>query len=434
MTAPVFEIPQPRLVQLEDKPPLNLPDEFWTSRRALQVIRDRARRDMAPPDSTFGVVLVHKAYWIPWQVRLPAVIGGPSPINLAVALTAPSGGGKGISTRVGSDIVGPDPDPLSGRVVHEGSGEGLAASFAPPDNDPDGFGPRRVLMDVPEGRALKELISRSGSTLPSQMLKAWSGESLGHNNATAPHKRPVVPAMSYRWCLLMGVQHGIAQELLAQADSGLPQRLIWLSATDPDADADAPPAPPWPVVSEPVWGDLHAVDGRRDMRVAEAIRRAIRAERQAILRCEVVIDPLDGHRTLNRLRVAAVLAWIDGRLDVACDDWDLAGLVMETSANVRGNVAAELAERRAREAEQQTAREVRTAVRKHEAVRAADEGKMRRARSVTDKVLAAGGEMRERDVMQSYNGARRADGQQAVEDAIDRGWLVRDGKVLRAVQ
>ena len=56
---------------------------------------------------------------------------------------------------------------------------------------------------------------------------------------------------------------------------------------------------------------------------------------RAANREQLTIDSLDGHAFLVRLKIAALLAIIDRRLNVTGEDWALAEIVMRTSDAVR---------------------------------------------------------------------------------------------------
>ena len=51
-----------------------------------------------------------------------------------------------------------------------------------------------------------------------------------------------------------------------------------------------------------------------------------------------MIDSLDAHADLLRLKVAALLALLDGRQDVTVEDWALAEMAVDVSTAVRTDV------------------------------------------------------------------------------------------------
>jgi len=71
----------------------------------------------------------------------------------------------------------------------------------------------------------------------------------------------------------------------------------------------------------------------RAMTLAKPIIAEIRRQARARVRGET--DEMDGHSALIRLKVAAGLAILAGRLDVNSEDWDLAEMVSKTSEAVR---------------------------------------------------------------------------------------------------
>jgi hypothetical protein len=96
----------------------------------------------------------------------------------------------------------------------------------------------------------------------------------------------------------------------------------------------------------PDWrdGEATSIGGfeRTTMRVAPSIIASIRARRHEITTGHAHHDPLDAHADLVRLKIAGLLAILDGRLDLTEDDWRLAGIICETSRRVRASVRATL--------------------------------------------------------------------------------------------
>ena len=86
---------------------------------------------------------------------------------------------------------------------------------------------------MPEVDTLGNLDKRNGSTLLSQMCKAWSGENLTFAYVDQS-KALEIPAHSYRLCMVVGIQPGRAGTLLDATDSGVPKRFLWLPTDDPN--------------------------------------------------------------------------------------------------------------------------------------------------------------------------------------------------------
>ncbi|MFN8102751.1 MAG: hypothetical protein U0Q20_14335 [Mycobacterium sp.] len=314
-------------------------DDFWSTRPALQHVLQSARAAGAGPWAVLGSVLARGIVTIPPEIVLPPTIGGRMSLNLFIAHTGPSGGGKGIAEAVAVENFN------FGQEIDEtplGSGEGIARTFRPVGTKPeDPNAISAALFTASEIDTVTALASRSGSTLSAEIRKTYSGEQLGFGNA-GKDTRVVVAAHSYRACMTVGVQPLRSRPLLDAADGGLPQRFVWLPTSDPDAPDDPPEHPARLKIKRPHW--LRPVGSRFDLHVPSSARDAIRAHRLAVLREDPAVDPLDGHALLTRLKVAVGLMALDGRSVVSDEDWALAGHVMDVSAHTRQRCQRALAE------------------------------------------------------------------------------------------
>lgn len=318
-------------------------DDFWSARPILAHIHQFARARRRCPWAVLGVSIVRANGIIPPATALPPYVGGRASLNTFVALTGPSGAGKGTSESAARDAISFRWN--DGQIVDLpefpiGSGEGIARTFMPPVAGKDGEieceQVYTAVFSVPEVDTAAGLFSRSGSTLESELRKVFSGEQLGFTNAQA-HTRTRVPAHTYRCGLIVGVQPGRAGALLDGADGGTPQRMIWLPVLDADMPDERPEEPGPVIVKQPHFSG--------DLAVPVVAREAIDAHQLAMHRGTV--DPLDGHRLLVRLKVAAALMVLDCRNEaprINDEDWQLAGLVMEISDQTRAWVQRERAE------------------------------------------------------------------------------------------
>ncbi|MCV7191872.1 hypothetical protein [Mycolicibacterium brumae] len=306
-------------------------DEFWTARPVLTHARNVARARGAGPWAVLGAAMANAVATIPPEIGLPGIVGGRMSLNLFIALTGPSGGGKGAAeaaARAGFKFTGDEID-----VVPLGSGEGIARTYRPTGTKADDPNPvTTAVFSAPEIDTVAALASRSGATLSAELRKVYSGEQLGFANA-GKDTRNVVAAGSYRACLIVGVQPAQSQTLLSASGGGLPQRFAWLPTSDPDAPDEAPEDPGTVKVSRPAW--LRRVGGHVDLIVPDVARAEIRAHRLAVLREDPTVDPLNGHSLLTRLKIAAALMALDGRTVIGDEDWALAGIVMAVSDHTR---------------------------------------------------------------------------------------------------
>ena len=160
-----------------------------------------------------------------------------------------------------------------------------------------------MLFTAGEVDALNALAARTGSTLDDQLRKMSMGDPLGFGYAD-PAKRVVLPSLSYRAGLLVGVQPERAAAILGrqQGDGGMPQRFCWMP-TRITRPAVVPARPPTWLLPEAYWTKA----GDREMPVPVEATDDILADWYRLDR-----DPLDTHAMLTRLKVAAAFAVLDG--------------------------------------------------------------------------------------------------------------------------
>lgn len=306
----------------------------------LHKIHQWARARYAAPWAVFFAVLLRVAASVGPHVRLPGVIGGQASLNLLCAFVAPSGGGKGISDKVGrlawpTDIL----------ELPIGSGEGIAETFTLRGKESeDNERIDAVIFNCSEIDILTGLDSRQGSTILGTLKAFAMGEQFGSTNASKANSRNV-PAHSYRGCLSVGAQPGHTGVIFGDITGGTPQRFLWALTIDPHMPA-APTLDPDPLdTTMPEW--TPGPDGAVEILYGhDEITETIIASHLARQRGEA--DALDGHAMLTRCKVAAVLAIMHGRSVVNEWDWHLSGQVMAVSDQTRDWIV-EQAKRAARE-------------------------------------------------------------------------------------
>ncbi|MBO1767055.1 hypothetical protein [Allobranchiibius sp. GilTou38] len=320
--------------------------EFWESRPELAHLHQFARSRIASPWAVLGVALARVIAHVAPHYTLPPIVGAEGSLNTFYALTGASGSGKGAATACAGDAI------TFGSLARPeepslGTGEGVVATFVrrvkPIGGQPGGVEQHttRALFHCAEVDTLSALKGRVGSTVTSVLRSAWSGEQLGFQNADL-ERRLVVGRHAYRLCLVVGVQPERAGVLLDEADGGMPQRLVWLPATDPGMPDQRPPelGPIEWRHPDPTGHVAHPGTGRYRLPVCDAATTAI--EHAARARARGQVDALDGHALLCQLKVAAALGFLNGHAEVSDDDWDLAGVVMAVSDHTRGQIVATL--------------------------------------------------------------------------------------------
>lgn len=286
-----------------------------------------ARARYAAPWAVFFAVLLRVAASVGPHVQLPGVIGGRASLNLLCAFVSASGGGKGISDKVGRMAW---PAPILELPI--GSGEGVAAAFKQPDKpDEDNEPITAAIFNIPEIDTLSGIASRQGSILLAQLKSMAMGEQLGQSNASKATSR-IVPAHSYRCCLSVGAQPGHTGVIFNDTTGGTPQRFLWSPTTDPDMPDTNSPDPAPLDTALPLWKP--AEDGVVEIVYGppEITQRVIAAH---IARQRGDADPLNGHWMLTRCKVAALLAIMHHRSVVSQTDWELSATVMAVSDRTR---------------------------------------------------------------------------------------------------
>lgn len=308
---------------------------FWDARPVLTHIRRFALARMTSPWSVLGVTLLRTLHCIPPTVTLPPLIGGPGSLNLFCAIVGPSGVGKGATEAAAADAV---QQPLDVYTASVGSGEGIAHQYAHRTRQGVERDRDAVLFTVPEVDTLTALGNRQGATLISQLRSAFSGERLGFGYADATKRIPI-ERHTYRLGMVVGVQPEKAGPILDDADGGLPQRFIWMPATDPAITSRPPKAPKSWAVEAHRWAQAVPADPvtwERHIHIPDEVTEAVREQHAARARGEG--SALDGHAMFAREKVAVALAVLDGRTAVSLDDWALSGTVMLKSDHTRARV------------------------------------------------------------------------------------------------
>lgn len=286
-----------------------------------------ARARYAAPWAVFFAVLLRVAASLEPYVQLPGVIGGRASLNLLCAFVSPSGGGKGISDKVGRLAW---PTPIVELPI--GSGEGIAATFMPPAKPDENYEPlTRVIFNCSEIDIYTGIAARQGATIMGTTKAFAMGELLGSTNATKANSRNV-PAHSYRGCLSVGAQPGHTGIIFDDTTGGTPQRFLWAPTIDPDMPADKIGDPAPLDTNIPLWapGADDVVEiGYGPPEITETIIAAHLARQRGDG------DALDGHWMLTRCKVAALLAVMHHRSVVSEQDWALSEIAMHVSDATR---------------------------------------------------------------------------------------------------
>lgn len=457
----------------EVSPQLNLPPEFWEARPVLKHIRDAAHAEIVSADVAFYTTLARLAAMWPHKVPIMSGVKGKARANLLVAICGPSGIGKTSGISVARDLLEPPPW-LAGQHrdafaddLPLGSGEGIAEAYMGTAKRQaigmegellvmrDGQTPKlesvrtqvrhNALLHADEGEIIARMLERSGATIGETIRRAWVGGTLGQSNGRSETTR-IVREGQYSLGMVVGFQEETAQPLLADDAAGTPQRFLWCWVTDPSMTDDGAPSPGpladvWPPPPEPPrvdgtpWlidpGGTNATD-LRPVTFAPDITAELRAELLGRQRGELSLPRQDAHRPLMLVKVAALLAQLDGgRRRVERDDWALARIVWDTSCRVRDHLIAyglalsgkAAADRRQAFVGDQTAAEAARFTmldqRRHDAL---ERGILAVARAAREAPTDTG--VTRRTLLQRIRGEHRRElGDEMISEALQRGYI-----------
>lgn len=351
-----------------------LPREVWDSTPILNHIYRAAMATLTCPDAVLHATLATVASLLHHETRVDTGVR-PSVLSYYTAVIGASGAGKSEALSVARDLLktwsGTDTRfAITGAGGYFdgplGSGEGLIEAFmgeelAPvldptgnPVENKDGSEKMRTvrkqvrhnaLFHTDEGRQVLAIDSRKGATILAVLCELWSGAVAGQTNADRDRSRKL-EAGSYVLGMLLGFQPATIDGLFADTAGGAPQRFTFAPAAyPPHLDEDGP---------EFMWpGDLNppipaaAVTVHLGPEQKREVRRARRRKAAGVV--DENENPLDGHRTLMRCRVAALLALLHGEAEVSDATWELSGLITDRSCALRDFLSTS-AERAAREA------------------------------------------------------------------------------------
>jgi len=311
-----------------------LGEDFWNRRPVLSAIRDAARSRLVSPDALLIATLARWSAMTPPSYKLPPVVGGVGSFDFLGCVVAETSGGKSAANAVARDLV-VNVNELVMMDYPVGSGEGLVQSFFVPEmgeNDkPTGkqvVGKQALHFSVDEGMALMGQAGRSGTVILPTLCSAWSGDTLGQQNADATRRR-VIPAGKVRVACVINMQASNGWRLFEDdvAALGFPGRLLFGSAHDPNAVLDAEMGEPISFPNLPIYGMTGVV-----LQYDPAITAEIKQRRIGTLTGEVAIEAVKSQHLLLQCKIAGLFTLQDGRSDVSLDDWAIAGELIRVSS------------------------------------------------------------------------------------------------------
>ncbi|MBJ6615535.1 hypothetical protein [Streptomyces sp. I4(2020)] len=380
-----------------------IPEEFWAARPELQHVRQAGHSRTRSGDVALLSVLTRLSSLVSHRIRADTGIAGFASLNLFGGIIGPSGIGKSTGVEVADRLMPAPPDLDFRDGLPLGSGEGLAEVFMGMVEEETGEVRRgrggtetpvtvnvrkqvrhNAFFYVDEGATITRLMKeRSGSTLGETLRSAAVGQTLGQTNASKDTSR-YIPSGSYSLGLLVGFQPETVAPLFEEVAEGTPQRFVWVQVIDPSIP-DVPP--PWPGELTAWRGAAAAPPGDEASRFVlvsfdESIKAELRAADLAKVRGQ--LDPsefnqLDSQAPVMRVKLASLLAILDGRRHVTPEDWWLAQLLWEASCATRDAVLEYSAAQRRAEQERRTMARIEEEVRVDHAKQLAEETRTEKA-------------------------------------------------------
>lgn len=410
-------------------------EDLWGRRPILGAIRNIAWERMVGPWAVLGGVLAQVACRIGPHMQLPPIVGGNASLNVFIGLVGPSGAGKDAATAVAAELLG-----VAGRIPTKklGTGQGIDASFTAQSQKEGPIQYNDVaLFTIAEIDSLAAHSQMNGSTLMSTLREVYTGSALGAHYADKFKRRPV-GQHRYRAAVLAGIQPTRAGTLLDDADGGTPQRWIWLPTNDDNPDPPsrrlvAPARDHWWTDYE-VWvpngenPDDEPIAPKEPtlVGVCRTAWDTIRASRAAVLRRSLTeqAEGLGGHALLTKLKVAALLGFLDGRSSVNEEDWELAGIIMTRSEHTRGICQDEMSKKHRQSSVARGKSRAVQAIAEQEEAESLEEKKTERlVGKIVKKLQDCAGETMTRGKLNAWAGRDRKQLDQALEQAIEQGLI-----------
>jgi hypothetical protein len=203
-----------------------------------------------------------------------------------------------------------------------------------------------------EGEVLVKMASMPGSVVTEALRSAWTGGTLGQQNASQDKIRRV-PGGTYSLGFVASFQPSVFGDVFDQASNGFPARFSYAAAGNlhgvlnedgsiADIEDPGPLMEAFRVLTE-LWSEPENITYADDVRAE--IRREIFQQSQGSImdaapknkrhKEELELKSLDAHKTYHWAKLSALLALLEGRTHVEPSDFALAKEMYEVQKIVR---------------------------------------------------------------------------------------------------
>lgn len=299
------------------------PEGFWSSRTWLAWCAHEASRLGHGPWAFVGAALAWTAATIAPEVTVD-MGKGPVSLNTFCMLVGPPSSGKSLAFNAVEEAHDWGLIPTG-----VGTGEGVARAFVRRVTGTDEITKQKVnrveqhsfraiLFEDEWGRMVSVSKSRGG-TIDAVLRTAWMSGHLGQANRSDETTLPV-RKHSYRLAIVAGSQIEPAMDILSNDATGLGTSQRWLLFQARKAEQveglAAKPFPAWPLPE-------------RFTRDSALMRTSILGDAEVRFKfneyqAEEYDNPGREHQALRTIKIAALVALLEGRTEIEGDDWNLA--------------------------------------------------------------------------------------------------------------
>ena len=336
--------------------------KYWAAHPLMQWCRAAGSASMSSPDALLLNTLARLRAELPPNIQMRTDNGGArGSLNLGVMIVGHSGAGKSTSHAVIEDnppLLLEQAGGWCAQLATPASGEAITSYFAVSRMVPTHHGSMKkirrleyhnlhALLYFDEIAALQAASHRAQSTLSADIRSMISGQPFGRSTV-GEGRGIVIPRHTVSVAVVVCALPKSTGFILAETDSGTPQRYVWATAHDKDCLKEGETAP-WPgpppispsllCPSDDDCLDLSAtpVTPRRGSPLTFTLPTLVGEESSANRRRGLMGDQdlEESHSHLTRMKVACLIAATEGTLTVSMEHWELSGQVMIRSGEAR---------------------------------------------------------------------------------------------------
>jgi hypothetical protein len=417
---------------------LMFPEKVWqhSKRKAL---RRHAHARLASGDAVLLAVLARISSRVSPECRVETGMGGSLglSLNFNVALVGETSGGKSMGAGTAKHAMAPSLDCDIADNLTLSTGQGIAEAFMGEELQDTGevykTGDRKgqpktekvrkqvrgnAFFVLDEGQAFVKQLKDPDSITGEVIRTTWFGDDIGSANATAERKREVIEG-KYSMGMVIGFQPDTIQPLLHPDEqaAGTTARFDYGWADGPI---------PRDVV-ESSFAKVEPPRTRQKMTLPPRVVKEVRDHHYDRRDGKIKVKRLDGHGYAHRIKVAGLLALHrdPAATKITEDDWEIAGLMWETSRRVRDYLIRYGQRRATKQRDEKDDHTIALAARTQRAVSQVDQTIERCARLIPDHVRDEKKITRTKGLLKHRQARRDAPYfEEALAYALEHRWVI----------